>query len=307
MKTGGKSSADNEDEALEKLLDLKIERINNIVEADKEKLVPESTLKLRKITMDDIRRKSVFYNYLADNDLSYDVNPYTSTGVLSIAKLLENNVILLIFIIFIFLSMDMFLSEVEEGSYKTAYTQPYERRKIFFSKVIGMVLFITLVFLIVLSLNFIINTILNGIGDFKEPLSVTENINKICLNNKNIEFKIISIGKSIILSIILFLAVVFCNIGFISLLSLFTDSTVRTMGIEISLLILFLLLRKFVLSNNLIHALSPLSYIFTQDVLTEKYNTNFNFGILLNLALTGIFLFISYRKFNSKDFLGSRS
>ena len=77
------------------------------------------------------------------------------------------------------------------------------------------------------------------------------------------------------------------------------------MGIEILMIMLSLLFRKFVSPNSIIHGITPFSYIFTEDVLINRYNTNYIFGILLNLILSGILLFISYKRFKNKDFLGS--
>ena len=128
---------EDEEKIIEEILDLKIKRTNNIMEANEEGVVPKSALKLRKITMDDIRRKNVYYNYLKENNIKYNPNPYTNTGVFSITALLDNNILFLIFIVFTFLSIDIFLLEIEEGSYKIIYTQPYERGKIFISKIIS--------------------------------------------------------------------------------------------------------------------------------------------------------------------------
>ena len=129
--------------------------------------------------MDDIKRKNLYYNYLKENNIKYNPNPYTNTGIFSIATLLDNNMLFLIFIIFTFLTIDLFLLEVEDGSYKIIYTQPYERGKIFLSKIISTILIMTLILIIILGVNFLVNTILNETGDFREPIAVSENINKL--------------------------------------------------------------------------------------------------------------------------------
>lgn len=304
--TGRGITIEDENDMLRQILNLKIRRTNNIIEADKEGVVPESALKLRKITMDDIRRKNTYYNYLYDNDIMYSINPYTNTGVFSISKLMENSTILFIFLILTFISIDLFLSEVDEGSYKVVYIQPYDRSKIFFSKILAIILFIILILVIILSINFIANTILNGSGDFSEPIAVTRNINKISLNNENIEFKIISIGNNILLSILLFLIVVFFNIVFISTLSIFTDSTIKTVGIELILIILSLLLREFLSPDSIVHSIFPYSYIFVQDVLIQRFKTNYILGILLDIGLSAALMFVGHKKFIKKDFLGSK-
>lgn len=167
-------------------------------------------------------------------------------------------------------------------------------------------LFLIVVLLLMVGINLLVNTILNSLGDFSEPVVVSENIGKITLNRDNVEFKIISIGKNILLSMGLFLAVTFFNIGFISVLSTYTDSVSKTIGIEVLLILLSLLLRKFVLPNSITHLLTPFSYIFAQDVLVQRYNTSYILGILIGLVVSAILLFISYKKFENKDFLGSK-
>lgn len=294
------------DDISEEVLKYKIRRINNIIEADNEGVVPETALKLRKITMDDILMKSLYYNYLADNEIKYEINPYTNTGVFSVSKLFENYSMFFIFLIFTFISIDLFLSEVEEGSYKIAYIQPYERSKIFFSKIIAIIVLLLLFLLMMVSINLVVNTILVGLGDFSEPVVISENIGKITFNKENIEFKIVQIGKYILLSAVLFVTVIFFSIGLISFLSIFTDSTTKTIGIVAALILLSLMLRKFVIPNSLIHLLTPFSYIFTQDVLIQKYNSSLVLGALLNLVLGIILLGISLYKFTKKDFLGSK-
>src|SRR5699024_10983148 len=135
------------------------------------------------VTMSDIKRKNEYYNYLQENEVKYNINPYTNTGEFSVSVLFKNNIIIFIFVIFTFISMDLFLSEVEEGSYKLTYTQPYERRKSFFSKIIAQISFILLILLILLSGNFLINAVINGVGDFRYPIAIGANISKVLPSN----------------------------------------------------------------------------------------------------------------------------
>lgn len=277
------------------------------MEADKEGVLTEKAIKLMGITRNDIGRKSLYYNYLDDNNLKYSINPYSNTGIFSLAKLFENNIVLILFLIFTFISADLILSEVGEGSYKIAYTQSYERGKIYFSKIIAMILSLTLVLLILLLINFTVNTIANGTGDFKEPFVVSKNISNLSLDNENMEFKVISTGKSVLLNILLLISVIFFNIAFISTLSVFTDSITKTIGIEAAFIIFSLLLREFLSTASIVHAIFPYSYIFVQDVIIQRFKTNYNLGILLNIGLAAALAFVGYKKFIKKDFIGSKA
>ncbi len=295
-----------EDEAEEYFLPYTIKRLENIIEADKEDVVSPVTLKVRNITMNEIKRRKTYYDYLSDNNIDVIMNPYVNTGVNSIKGLLENNMIIVIFIILTFLTMDMFLSEIEEDSYKLLYIQPFERKRIFLSKVISMTIIISVIFLLLIGINFIVNSVINGVGDPNYPFAASENIKRISLNNETMNFIIITIRKNIIMSILLILTVLFFNVVLISFLSIYTDSAAKTMGIEIILIMLTLLLREFFSANDIAQSFMPFTYIFTQDILKEKINVNYIIGIILNIGLAGILLWGSCRKFVKKDFLGSK-
>ncbi|MCT4544580.1 MAG: ABC transporter permease [Vallitalea sp.] len=296
----------DEQKMIDQLLKYKVDRLDNIIEAEKEGVLPKTALRLRNVTINDIRRKNTYYKYLLKNNLKYSLNPYTNSGVFGIIGLFENTIILLIFLIFTFITMDLFLSEIEGGSYKLAYTQPYERSKIFFSKVMAMLIFTIVVILAALSLNFIANSIISEIGNFSEPVAVSENIKNISLNNKEVNYIIISIGAKILLSILLFLTIIMFNISLISTISVFTDSTTKTMGIVISAIMLCLLIRRFVSPGSIIHGILPYSYIFNQDILIGRYNTSYILGVLINLGLSAVLLLIGSKKIAKKDFLGAR-
>lgn len=295
-----------EDEVKKIFLPYTIKRLENIIEAYKEGVIPPETLNVRKITMDEIKRRKVYYDYLNDNNIEASINPYTNTGVNSIYGLLENNMVFIMFIIFTFLTMDIFLSEVEEDSYKLLYIQPFERKWIFYSKIISMTIIIAFIFLLLLGVNFIVNSIINGIGNLSYPFAASRNIKRISLNNKPTDFIIITIRTNIIMSLLLIFTVLFFNIILISFLSVYTDSTTKTVGIVLILIMITLLLREFFPPDIIAQSFIPFTYIFTQDILIGKINVNYIIGIILNISLSLILLIASSQKFIRKDFLGSK-
>ena len=77
------------------------------------------------------------------------------------------------------------------------------------------------------------------------------------------------------------------------------------MGIEIIMIILSLLFRKFISPNSIIHRITPFSYIFTEEVLIDRYNANYIFGILLNLMQNERILKESFDTFLYKEEIGN--
>ena len=95
-------------------------------------------------------------------------------------------------------------------------------------------------------------------------------------------------------------------ISLITLLSLFTDSIEKTLGIFAVLIIMAFTFKTIIRKNSLINLFYPYMYSFYENVVSGFYSSNYLIGIIINLSLGVIFILISYFKFIKKDFLGSR-
>jgi ABC-type transport system involved in multi-copper enzyme maturation permease subunit len=305
-KEGGKKALYSEEEQKEYYINFSISRYNNILEAYEKNFVPRDLLELRGTSIYDIKRELFSLKYAQENQTDYSINPYKNTGVDSINTLFQNIIIIILFSVFTFFIIDIFLSEIEEGSYKLLYTQPYERRNVFFGKIFSIFIVTALIFFLIIGVQLLIGTIVNGIGSNKAPFVASENIMNLSLTNEETGFQMITISKNIRLSIIAILTVLLLNISIIGFLSIHTDSLTKTLGIEIILILLTVIIRHFVPMDQIIHGLNPFSYLFTQDIITQRINGNYLLGILLNLGLSVVLILLSYQKFNKKDFLGAK-
>lgn len=302
----GKKTLFTEEEQKQMYLKYSIDLMNNSIEAYENGYISRELLELKKNSINEFERELFRFKFLQENNIDYSINPHTNTGINSISKMLQNNIILIIFVIMSFMMVDVFLSEVEDGSYKLLYTQPYKRKSIFFGKIISVFLILTSLFIAILAIQFLLGTISNGIGDINSPYVTIENLMKLSLSGDNIGFKMITEIKAISLSIILIILTIMLNICIISLLSVYTDSVSKTIGTEIVLILLVVIIRNFVFEEHSIHGLNPFSYIFTQDILTGRINSSYLFGVLLNKGFIALCVLLSYKKFNSKDFLGDK-
>lgn len=302
----GKRTLYTEEEQKQMYLRYSIDLMNNNIEAYEKGYLPKELLELRKTSINEFKRELFRLRYLQENDIDYSINPHTNTGINSISKIFQNNIIIIIFTIMGFMTVDVFLSEVGEGSYKLLYTQPYKRKDIFFGKIISVFLTLISLFIAILVIQFLLGTIFNGIGDISSPYVTIENLMKLSLSGDNIGFKMIPEIKAISFSIILIILTIMLNICMISLLSIYTDSISKTISVEIVLILMTVLIRNFIFEEQIIHGLNPYSYIFTQDVLTGRINSSYLLGMILNIVLIVLCLLLSYMKFNGKDFLGDK-
>lgn len=282
------------------------ERYTNMVTSYENGYIDDQYLMERKINIEEVKYNKMKYDYLLENDIILKYNEYKPSGAYSLSLLLKENNILIIISIIGLLSMDIFLSAVVEGSYKLEYTQPFERKKIFVSKLIGILLIILMILILIVGLNFIINSMFFGIGSFSYPEFVSKTINKLTLQGSEGEFIAITLGYKLIMGLLIVAVFIFSTISLITFLSLFTDSLEKTLGVFSILTITAFTLKTIVSKNSIANLIYPYMYYFYENVVSGFYRYNYPFGIVINFSLGVIFTVLSYYKFLSKDFLGSR-
>lgn len=277
---------------------------DNIRKGIKDKIVKEEFLTNKNLTMEDINKKTYINKYILENEIQPVINPYTMTGANLLVMFLEgNNLIILIFLIGM-LAADIYLSEIEEGSYKLFYTQPVKRRQIYIGKLTTIIVISLLLMILGITLNFIAVNIIFEVGDINYPFVTMGSIRIISFNGGYGEYIILPLWKYFIMGLILLLPIIFFTIALIMFISIFTDSSTRTLGFSIILLGLAFTFNNFVSKESIINLIYPYSYLFVKDVIELNNRSNYLFGFLLNLLLsTGLFV-LSYFKFVSKDFLG---
>ncbi|WP_353093581.1 ABC transporter permease subunit [Tissierella praeacuta] len=296
----------NRPEYYRDILIYKNERYENIIKGLNDGVIKEDFLLGKNSNIEEIQKEVALNQYILDNEIEPVINPYTMTGANSLVMFLKgNNLIILVFLIAL-LSIDIYLSEVEEGSYKLSYTQPFERKDIFLGKVITILIISMLLIVLGAILNFGAISSIYEVGNMNYPFIANENINQIVFNNNNTEYTIMPLWKYVLLGFGLLLSIVIFTITLIICISIFTDSSKKTMGTSIMLLILAFIFDNFLTKQSIVNLIYPYSYIYIRNAIEVNKRSNYLFGILLN-SLMSIGLFImSYYKFIQKDFLGTK-
>jgi len=283
------------------------ERYANIIESYEKGYIDDAYLKDRKTNIEEARYHKYKYDYLLEKGILLKENEYKPNGVNSINLFFRNSNVLILVIIVALLSMDVFLSPVIEGSYKLECTNPFERKHIFMGKAISIFLIIFGILSVVFLLVFITNSIIFGVGDFDYPQVVSGSINRLTLKANEDDFKVISMGTKIVLGVIIIAALIFFTVALVMLLSIFTDSTGKTLGVTMFLIITAFTFNMISDMESIINLFHPYMYCYYENAITGYYRSNYLFGIVLNIGLGIVFIFISYFKFTGKDFLGHES
>lgn len=282
------------------------DRYENIIKGIEDGVIKKEFLNDKNLTMEEINKKVYINKYILENEIQPILNPYTMTGANSLVMFLEgNNLIILIFLIAL-LSIDIYLSEVEEGSYKLAYTQPVTRRKIYIGKFITIIVISFLLAIFGILLNFITTSIIFEIGDINYPFITMDSIKTISLSGGYGEYIILPLWKYFIMGIILLLPIILFTMGLIMFVSIFTDSSAKTLGFPIMLLVLGFIFNNFVPKESIVNLIYPYSYLFIKNAIEINNRSNYLFGFLLNLSLSILLFMFSYYKFINKDFLGEK-
>lgn len=288
---------ENNEEKYKHILIAEIERYNNIIRNIEEGVIPKEFLVDKGLTIEGMKKALILNQYILDNEIQPILNPYIMTGANSLKMFLEGNNLLVLILLIALLSIDIYLGEVEEGSYKLSYSQPFGRKELFLGKVIT-ISFISL-FLIVIGvlLNFIIMCLIYGVGDMNYPFIASSGA---------MEYRIIPLWKYAIMGFGLLLPILLLTISMIMSISILLDSSTKTLGISIMLLALALIFNNFLSKDSIVNLIYPYCYLFIDNVIEMKTKTNYLFGILFNSILTILLFLASYIAFIKKDFLGAK-
>ena len=133
-----------------------------------------------------------------------------------------------------------------------------------------------------------------------------DSIKTISLSGGYGEYIILPLWKYFIMGIILLLPIILFTMGLIMFVSIFTDSSAKTLGFPIMLLVLGFIFNNFVPKESIVNLIYPYSYLFIKNAIEINNRSNYLFGFLLNLSLSILLFMFSYYKFINKDFLGEK-
>lgn len=281
------------------------QRYANIIKSYEKGYIDDAYLRDRKTSIEEARYYKYKYDYFLENNILLKGDIYEPNGANSIDLFFEDSNVLILIAIIALLSMDFFLSPVIEGSYKLECTHPFERRNIFIGKAISIFLIIFGILAIIFLLGFMINSIIFGVGDFDYPQVVSGSINELTLKTYEDNFIVISMSRKIVLGVLMAVALIFFTIALIMVLSIFTDSMEKTLGVTMILIITAFTFNITADMDSIVNLLHPYMYCFYENVISGFYRSNYLFGIIMNISLGILFILISYIRFTRKDFLGS--
>lgn len=277
---------------------------SSMLSAYDEGIIDLEEIKKRGYTLRELKILSDYTKYLIDEDIKPLLNRYQITGANGMKLFFSGSNLIVIFILISLLAADMYLKEISEGSYKQLLIQPYERKRVYLSKIITISLVsIVLIFTVAL-VNFTICSLIGGIGDWSYPLMSRISLNTLTLNGMEEPLLIVPLWEFVIRAFILLLPLILFNVIVIFTISILTDSNITTLGLTVIIVLISFSFNAFLEKTSAINLWYPYSYLFIEDVFEVSNRSNYLMGLIL-CSLGGILSFVvGYIKFVKKDFLG---
>lgn len=236
--------------------------------------------------------------------LETNINPQTPNGVTFTRSFMENAVSLLIPLLIAVLASDIVSGEHSAGTIKLLLTRPVQRWKILLSKLIALLLFVSLIILATGLMSYLVSGLVFGYGGWTMPVLVGYEIIGDELSTANVH----SVPQWLFIGMEFGLAwfssvIVACLSLMVSVL---VRSTAASMGIMLAALISGTILRSMVSSWE------SAKYLFMVNLETVSYltgsvppvpgmNLTFSLTVLSLWGLVG--LMVAFIVFTRKDIL----
>ncbi len=175
--------------------------------------------------------------YFLDQDKTPMRTPYSLSG-LNFLYLLLQDIFPLIFLFIVFLySIDIYTTDLENGSYKFVYSLPYHRGEIFTAKLLMILLGSTLGIILAIVIFLVGISMKCGLGDMQYPIivflkKVQEGSNWYVMNTQMNMMKILGYNVAMFLSLLVFINM------FILWVSVITDSASLVVSVIIGIFLL---------------------------------------------------------------------
>lgn len=294
-------------EKWEGFLEVENQKFSNLIQGEENGFISESLLNARGQNLLDMRGKIYLNEYLIDNQVEPYLNPYEMNGVNFMILLLKDYTPLILIVFGLLLSLDIFSKELEEGSYKMYYTQPYTRKYAYWSKILSALIFGIGAIVTLIVLCFLMISMIYGFGEASYPQIILTSQGLMSLtDNSSIlgEFQIVSSIKFIALGYLMFIVICGAFISMASLISLVIKSTTKTLGLLTSIILLDYILDIFIKNSSILKLYYPLSYFKIDQVLAGKINASYLIGLIIGLVLLMITLKIGEGLITKMDLLG---
>lgn len=285
-------------------------KFNNLILGYENDFMNENVLAARGQQPTQLKQHIVRNEYLIENDIEPYPSPYKLNGIQFLTFLLEGYTPTIFIAFCVVLSIDTFLKEMEEGSYKLYFTQPYSRKRIYKSKLISTLLFVIAIIAAIILVFFIIISIVYGIGEgtYPQVIGTLEVLTSLSGNADNIgHFQVVSTNIYLILGYILLLIMMVMTILTTIAVSTYINSISKALGLFTGLIMLNYALDSFLSNKSILRFYLPLSYLSIEKVVGGKVNASYLVGVILATFLSIILSIVSYRKLMKDDLLGARS
>ena len=289
------------------ILELKNRKYENIIFGEENGFVKAKILKARGQTPIILKRYITQNDYIIDNEIKPIINPYDLNGVNFLYLLLKGYTPIILVIFTVLLSMDIFSSEMEEGSYKVYYTQPFSRRSIYWAKILSGSLFSLGALAILISLFFAVISLTKGLGEYYYPeaiastkalLSFTSNLNHLG------DFEIVSRAMFIILGYLLMLIVSLTSMMLAVFISILSKSTTKALGVFTSIILANFVMSIFLKETSLLLYYFPLTYINIERIIYGELNSSYAIGIMMSVFIIVILSIVGERLITKSDLVG---
>lgn len=289
------------------VLKAKNKKFENLIFGQENGFIKTEILKARGQAPFNLMRYITQNNYIIDNEIEPIINPYDLNGANFLLILLKGYTPVIFVIFTVLLSMDIFSSEMEEGSYKVYYTQPISRSTIYWAKILSGLLFSLGTLMVLIISFFVVISITNGIGEYYYPEAIASS--KILLSfTNNIHnlgaFMIVSRTTLIILGYLLMFIVSLSSIILAVFISIISKSTAKTIGVFTSIVLVNFVMNLFLKETSLVMFYFPLSYTNIEKVIYGEMNSSYLFGITMSLLIIVLLSIIGGRIITKSDLLG---
>ena len=289
------------------ILELRIRKFENLIFGEENGFVKTKILKARGQMPIKLKRYIAQNDYIIDNEIKPIINPYDLNGVNFLFLLLKGYTPMILVIFTVLLSMDIFSSEMEEGSYKVYYTQPFSRRSIYWAKILSGSLFSLGALAILISSFFVVISLTNEVGEYYYPEAIvsTKALLSFTSNIKHLgEFKIVSRAMFIILGYLLMLIVSLTSIMLAVFISILSKSTTKTLGVFTSIILANFVMSIFLKETSLLMYYFPLTYINIERIIYGELNSSYAIGIMMSVFIIVILSIVGERLITKSDLVG---
>ena len=272
-----------------------------------EGVVDESWMEERSLTQEKLEKQITDYENIEVLDIKYEPNPYVLNAKNYIKFFLQQMNIFIILVLILFISINDYEGEIEEGSYKLIYTSPWNRKSLLLSKYIVRSIVNLLLIVIPVSIVILMIGLSFGWGNMLYPVRVSEEAMKLSLLLiSNNETYISTSGYLGFQTIGFIFIIIFQTIIGVSLSVLLEDSS-TSFGLVLGIMIVSFI--GSMLDNILAVQVFFNPWIFMDFTAILSINTKVSmyYGIILQLLIMIIVTMYTSYIFNKRDLIGGKS